>query len=55
MFETGTGVERNDRMAVWWFQQAAEQEHTEAQARLGIMLAAMAVERVDYLLAVAWL
>jgi hypothetical protein len=37
MHKAGRGVPRNCAKAALWFQRSAEQEHVEAQARLGLM------------------
>ena len=54
MYETGTGVPKDDQQAVAWSRKAAEQGHAAAQRSLGVMYANGRGVPKDDQQAVAW-
>jgi TPR repeat protein len=54
MYETGSGVTRNDREAVKWFRFAADQGRADAQNNLGVMYETGHGVPQNYSLAVKW-
>ncbi|NEJ83619.1 hypothetical protein GR268_44990, partial [Rhizobium leguminosarum] len=54
MYETGLGVEQDDKEAVEWYRKAAEQHHPIAQNHLGDMFYAGEGVRFNYQEAIKW-
>ena len=54
MFETGLGTPSNFRLAVTWYQKAAEQGHADGQRNLGKMYALGIGLLEDYVIAHMW-